>query len=125
MTILPSSLGRLIIVGLLLGVAPGFAHAERATAQARLHPVRLAPPTERAAPLPPVRAYAISGDTFYYDGQKIQVEGLRPARPDSELAKQRLQQRLDAGPITLTPVGPKVAGLVRARVQVGGESISN
>ncbi|MCB1960267.1 MAG: hypothetical protein KDE68_07055 [Rhodocyclaceae bacterium] len=86
-----------------------------------LAPVRGEPkPAERAAPAPPVRAYAIDGLRFYYAGRQFVVDGLEVAQPGSELAKQRLQLMLDAGELSVAPVGDVEGELVPARVFVDG-----
>jgi len=90
-----------------------------------LSTVRLAPPTEREAPPPPKRPYAINGESFYYDGRKIIIDGRELPRPDSELSKQRLQRLLDSGEVSYAPVGEPEGDVVRARVSIDGESLSN
>ncbi|WP_227814607.1 hypothetical protein [Nitrogeniibacter aestuarii] len=119
--------GRAICTLWLNGVVIGAvcsmpAHAADGTA---LGVVRLAPQQERAAPPPPKRPYAINGESFYYEGTKIIIEGLVLPRPDSELAKQRLQRRLDSGEITYAPIGEPNGGVVRARVSIDGQALNN
>ncbi len=92
---------------------------------ARLKPVKLPPKRERAAPPPPVRAYAIDGTRFYLGGQQFVIEGLDAPRPGSELAKQRLQQILDSGELTVAPVGESNGGAVRARISIDGTLVSD
>jgi len=91
----------------------------------RLKPVRMAPKTERAAPPPPVKAYAIDGKHFYYGGRKFIIEGLDAPRPSGELAKQRLQQILDSGELTMAPVGEPRRGVTRVHVSVDGRPVSD
>ncbi|QID17787.1 hypothetical protein G3580_09115 [Nitrogeniibacter mangrovi] len=109
----------LAIVLALGGMSLG-AHADAA----HLRSVKLAPKAARAAPPPPVRPYAIDGESFFYGGRKIVVEGLEMPRPGSELAKQRLQRILDSGELSIAPVGEPVHGAVRAHVSVDGQLIS-
>jgi hypothetical protein len=92
---------------------------------ANLKPVKLAPKAERAAPPPPVKAYAIDGKRFYYGGRQFVIEGLDPPRPNRELAKQHLQQILDSGELTLAPVGRAPGGATRVHVSIDGQPLSN
>jgi len=113
----------LIVAGMLLAVSA--VHAAGNADTAGLKSVKLPPRKERAAPPPPKRPYAINGDSFYYAGQKIIIEGLDLPRPDSELAKQRLQRILDSGEVSYAPVGAPEGGAVRARVSIDGQALSN
>ncbi|WP_230971594.1 hypothetical protein [Nitrogeniibacter aestuarii] len=119
--------GRALYTLLLNGVVIGAVCSTPAHAadSAALGVVRLAPQQERAAPPPPKRPYAINGESFYYEGTKIIIEGLVLPRPDSELAKQRLQRRLDSGEITYAPIGEPNGGVVRARVSIDGQALNN
>lgn len=107
----------------LVSAVPALA-ADKSAAQG-LRAVKLAPKKPRAAPLPPKRPYAINGESFYYAGQKIVIEGMDLPRPDSELAKQRLQRILDSGEVSYAPVGEPEGGVLRARVSIDGQMLSN
>lgn len=115
--------------GLLFALACGLVApavmAQQPMDTSRLQPVRLAPKQERAAPPPPVKAYAIDGKHFYYGGREFVVEGLEAPRPGSELAKQRLQRILDSGELSLAPVGETSNGATRVHVSVDGTPVSN
>jgi hypothetical protein len=99
--------------------------AQKPVDPSRLKPVRLAPKQERAAPPPPVKAYAIDGKHFYYGGREFVVEGLEAPRPGSELAKQQLQRILDSGELSMAPVGEKSDGATRVHVSVDGNPVSD
>lgn len=101
------------------------AMAQKPVDPSRLKPVRLAPKQERAAPPPPVKAYAIDGKHFYYGGREFIVEGLEAPRPGSELAKQRLQRILDSGELSMAPVGEASDGATRVHVSVDGNPVSD
>jgi len=117
---------RLLLLAAMTGAiaAPSVLAAGAADAM-QLKAVRLAPKPPRAAPMPPTRPYAINGESFYYAGQKIVIEGFDLPRPDSELAKQRLQRLLDSGELSVAPVGETEGGAVRARVSIDGQLVSN
>ena len=91
------------------------------TAPSGLGPVRMAPEQkQRAAPPPPRRAYAIDGQSFYFEGQQFIIDGLQMLQAGGELAKQRLQQILDSGDLQIAPLGDAVDSVVRARVSING-----
>lgn len=114
-----------VIAGLCSSLVATGALAERKIDPVRLKPVKLAPKQERAAPPPPLKAYAIDGTRFYLGGRRFVIEGLEAPRPGSELAKQRLQQILDSGELTVAPVGETSAGAVRARISIDGKLVSD
>lgn len=70
----------------------------------------------------PERAYAVDGETFFFQGRKFRVSGLSGG-DSSEMAKQRLQKALDAGGVAVEPVGSEEAGVSTAVVRVGGRNI--
>jgi hypothetical protein len=79
-----------------------------------------APPrTSKAVPL---RAYARDGASFYQNGQLIRVQGLADA--GGEHAKQRLQQLLDGGQISVLPVDGATGGEMLAVVRVNGRDLA-
>lgn len=73
----------------------------------------------------PARAYAADARSFYHNGRKVRIVGLREGWPaGNELAKQRLQKALDSGELNVTPQGVDESGDVLANVRVGGRDIT-
>jgi len=70
----------------------------------------------------PERAYAVDGQTFFFQGRKFRVSGLSGG-DSSEMAKQRLQKALDGGGVAVEPVGSEEGGISSAVVRVGGRNI--
>lgn len=71
----------------------------------------------------PERAYAVDGNTFFYQGRKYKVAGLKAA-DHGDMAKQRLQRSLEGGQLSVSPVGTDAAGVSTATVRVGGQDIA-
>jgi len=70
------------------------------------------------------RAYAIDGASFYFEGFRVQVVGLsEPGGMRSAHARQRLQQVLDTGEVTLDGRTDPATGLLRADVWVDGRTV--
>ena len=86
-------------------------------------PVSAAPvvPAARAKP-PPSRYYAVDGESFYLNGERVRIAGLPERGEDigSEHAKQRLQMLLDSAEVRVEPVAADGQGRPRVRVQVNG-----
>lgn len=78
----------------------------------------------RPGKVQPVRAYALDGGSFYHNGQLIRVQGLKDGSVGGEHARQRLQQLLDAGPVTVLPVGSGAGGAMLAEVRVNGRDVA-
>ncbi|MDQ7989425.1 MAG: hypothetical protein REI09_07295 [Candidatus Dactylopiibacterium sp.] len=72
----------------------------------------------------PDRAYAVDGATFFYQGRKYRVQGLKAA-DNSDMAKQRLQRSLEAGSLAVMPVRVDEAGVSVATVRVNGRDIAD
>jgi hypothetical protein len=70
----------------------------------------------------PDRAYAVDGDTFFYQGRKYHVSGLSHAG-SNDMAKQRLQRALDAGALSVDQVGTDDSGVATANVSVSGRDL--
>jgi hypothetical protein len=70
----------------------------------------------------PMRAYARDGASFYQNGQLILVQGLADA--GGEHAKQRLQQLLDGGQVSVLPVGGASGDGMLAVVRVNGRDVA-
>lgn len=88
-------------------------------------PVSAAPatpmPAARAKP-PPSRYYAVDGESFYLNGERVRIAGLPEQGGDtgSEHAKQRLQMLLDSAEVRVEPAAADGQGRPRVRVQVNG-----
>lgn len=89
----------------------------------RLGAVRMPAADENAAPTAPVRAYAIDGRRFYYGGQQYIIDA-PVADSRGDLARQRLQELLDGGELTVQPLGDKLEGSERAQVRINGEPLN-
>lgn len=72
----------------------------------------------------PERAYAVDGETFFFQGRKFRVKGLS-GESGSEMAKQRLQKALDSGTLMVDPVSVDASGAAVAAVRVNGRSIED
>lgn len=86
-------------------------------------------PVKPLRPPKPVvnRMYAIDGDTFFHNGKKIRVRGVdtpEVGQPNSELTKQRLQQLLDSGEVTIEPTATDDLGRTVATVRVNGRDVA-
>lgn len=81
-------------------------------------------PGEVKARTVPNRAYAVDGQTFFYQGRKYRVAGLK-GNDNSDMAKQRLQRALESGDIALDPAQSEEAGITSARVRINGRDIAN
>ncbi|KAF7600542.1 MAG: hypothetical protein CGU28_02550 [Candidatus Dactylopiibacterium carminicum] len=88
--------------------------------------------TTSAAPAPssdlrgkpaPERAYAVDGETFFYQGRKYRVEGLK-ASGNGDMGLQRLQRALDAGNLNLDALDTGTDGVTRARVKIDGRDLA-
>lgn len=71
------------------------------------------------------RHYAVDGVSFYANGRHVKVEGLDEVvdHAGSGVAKQRLQQALDSGEVSIEPVGVDGAGTTLARVRINGREV--
>ena len=87
--------------------------------------VRAVPPVaSRPTKLVPARAYARDGASFYRNGQLIRIQGLDEATLGGEHAKQRLQQLLDRGQVSVLPVGESTGGGMVAVVRINGRDVA-
>lgn len=78
----------------------------------------------RPAKLVPLRAYALDGCSFYQNGQLIRIQGLPETVGTGEHAKQRLQQALDSGQVTVLPVSGAENSQMFAVVRVNGRDLA-
>ncbi len=92
----------------------------------------IAPNALQAAPAPvpatrmrtaPERAYAVDGETFFYQGKKYRVDGM-PGSNAGEMGMQRLQKALDGGTVNVEELGAGSDGVTRARVRIDGRDLA-
>ncbi|MGC3964267.1 MAG: hypothetical protein QM803_13360 [Rhodocyclaceae bacterium] len=83
--------------------------------------------TEVKARNVPDRAYAVDGETFFHQGRKFRVQGIPPGAlaAGGDHAKQKLQMALDAGSISVDPVGVDATGTATAVVRVNGRNVAD
>ncbi|NSL56789.1 hypothetical protein [Uliginosibacterium aquaticum] len=81
------------------------------------------PETEVKARSAPDRAYAVDGDTFFYQGRKYKVAGLQG--DSSDMAKQRLQKQLESGSLMIDPLSTDASGLSTATVRINGRNLAD
>ncbi len=79
--------------------------------------------TEVKARSAPDRAYAVDGDTFFYQGRKYKVAGLQG--DSSDMAKQRLQKQLESGSLMIDPLSTDSSGTSTATVRINGRNIAD
>jgi hypothetical protein len=73
----------------------------------------------------PQRMYASYGDMFYYNGRQYRVEGVAPVMAKQEVVKQRLQQMLDSGDVSIEPKSlDEASGLTTAVIRVAGRDVA-
>jgi hypothetical protein len=72
----------------------------------------------------PQRMYAFEGDSFYLNGRKYRVDGVSPPLAKQEITKQRLQQLLDSGEVSIEPKGMDEAGVTTAVIRVAGRDVA-
>ncbi|TVO53340.1 hypothetical protein [Denitromonas halophila] len=90
----------------------------------RLGTVRIPEGDGSVAPVPPVRAYAIDGRSFFYGGQQYILDTPVVTDDRGELARQRLQEMLDGGELSVQPLGEKIEDSERAQVRINGELLT-
>lgn len=92
----------------------------------RSAPLAVAVPAFRPPKPPAQRHYAVDGSTFYADGVRVRAAGLDGAEMAgaSGMAKQRLQQLLDSGRVSIEPLGMDGGDVTLARVRVDGRDVS-
>jgi len=71
----------------------------------------------------PDRAYAVDGQTFFYQGRKYRVAGIKSA-DNSDMAKQRLQRSLESGSLMVDPLKTDESGVATATVRINGHDIA-
>ena len=72
----------------------------------------------------PQRMYAADGDTFYFNGRKYRVEGVPGPLAKQEMTKQRLQQLLDSGDVSIEPRAIDDGGMTSAVIRVAGRDVA-
>lgn len=82
-------------------------------------------PVFRPPKAPAQRHYAVDGTTFYADGVRVRAAGIDSLEMAgaSGIAKQRLQQLLDSGRVSIEPLGNEGGDTV-ARVKIDGRDLS-
>ncbi len=70
------------------------------------------------------RMYAAEGDLFYFNGRKYRVEGVPAPLAKQEITKQRLQQLLDSGEVSIEPRTLDDNGLTTAVIRVAGRDVA-
>lgn len=70
----------------------------------------------------PDHAYAVDGETFFYQGKKYRLAGMS-GTGGSDMDKQRLQKALDAGTLNVESVGTDDSGMSMANVTVNGQNL--
>ena len=71
------------------------------------------------------RMYAAEGDMFYFNGRKYRIEGVPGPLARQEVTKQRLQQMLDSGDVSIEPRGLDDGGLTMAVIRVAGKDVAD
>lgn len=72
----------------------------------------------------PDRAYAVDGETFFYQGRKYRVAGMGAA-DSSDMAKLRLQKSLESGVLSIDPLSTDDAGVTTAVVRVDSRNLAD
>jgi hypothetical protein len=83
-------------------------------------------PAFRPAKPPAQRHYAVDGSTFYADGVRVRAAGLEALEMSSTsgIGKQKLQQLLDSGRVSIEPIGTEGGDVTVARVRIDGRDLS-
>lgn len=125
------NVGRRAVLGLAIVAAMPWALAAgteplRVAALEALPLPKVPQPIDHPARATPVRAYAVDGCSFYFEGRRMTVDGLDASAPEmaTEFARQRLQLVLDAGEMVLEAAGEAPDGTILARVTVDGREIT-
>jgi len=124
MCVLRSSGVLLVAMVLAQGAALAANPAAAVVDPSRLGTVRIPEGDGSVAPLPPVRAYAIDGRSFFYGGQQYILDTPVVVDDRGDLARQRLQEILDGGELSVHPLGDKLDGSERAQVRINGELLA-
>lgn len=72
----------------------------------------------------PDRAYAVDGESFFYQGRRYRIAGMEGA-DGSDMAKQRLQQSLESGSLMIDPHSTDENGVSTATVRINGRDIAS
>ncbi len=114
----------LAALAVLQGPASAASPAAAVVDPSRLGTVRMPEGDGSVAPVPTVRAYAIDGRRFYYGGQQYILDAPVVAEDHGSLARQRLQEMLDGGDLSVQPLGDKIEDSERAQVRINGELLT-
>lgn len=72
----------------------------------------------------PERAYAVDGQSFFYQGRKYRIAGAS-GLGTNDMAKQRLQKALESGTLSIDPVSTDDGGVATATVRVNGRDLAD
>lgn len=72
----------------------------------------------------PERAYAVDGQSFFYQGRKYRIAGAS-GLGSNDMAKQRLQKALESGTLSIDPVSTDEGGVATATVRVNGRDLAD
>jgi len=97
-----------------------------AKAPRRAVAVAAAAPVFRPPKAPAQRHYAVDGSTFYADGVRVRAAGLEALETTtaSSIGKQKLQQLLDSGRVSIEPLDMDDGDVTLARVKIDGKDLS-
>jgi len=97
-----------------------------ATTPRRTVAVAAAAPVFRPPKAPAQRHYAVDGSTFYADGVRVRAAGLEALETTtaSSIGKQKLQQLLDSGRVSIEPLDMDDGDVTLARVKIDGKDLS-
>jgi len=89
--------------------------------------VASAAPVFRPPKAPAQRHYAVDGSTFYADGVRVRAAGLEELEitTASNIGKQKLQQLLDSGRVSIEPLDMDDSEVTLARVKIDGRDLSD
>lgn len=92
----------------------------------RAVPQMAAAPVFRPPKAPAQRHYAVDGSTFYADGVRVRAAGLEALQNStaSSIGKQKLQQMLDSGRVSIEPLEMQGGDVTVARVKIDGQDLS-
>lgn len=71
----------------------------------------------------PDRAYAVDGESFFYQGRKYRIAGLEGVEI-SDMARQRLQKQLESGPLEIEALSSDEDGVSAANVRINGSDLA-
>jgi len=110
-------------------VCPGVAAEPVLNSPIRNNALNAAAPVDKGpevkARVAPERAYAVDGETFFFQGRKYRVAGLSAGSVGGDMAKQRLQKELENGSLMIDPLSTDDNGVSTATVRINGRDIAD